>query len=100
MKKIIVTGALALFVSGCAEPQLDPVVVSFNEASVGVQITDGHIYDVKPKAEQAAIDAAADAEAAEICRRGPKRQAEFTSVRRIRTGDYTHAYERLYLCLS
>ncbi|MFD0858423.1 hypothetical protein [Roseovarius aquimarinus] len=96
-------GALAvapvLALMGCAVPNPEPVVASFNEASVGIQI-DGNSLDFASAEAKAAAIAKADAKAAEICSRGPKRRAEFASSRRITTGDYTYVTERLYLCLK
>jgi hypothetical protein len=89
-------GAVGL-ATACATGPVEPVVASFNEASVGIQLPDLTYFPEESK--QAAI-AKADAKAAEICRRGPNRKAEFTSSRLIPVSTYVFRTERLYLCLS
>jgi len=58
------------------------------------------VMDYLPADQKAEAIRKADAKAAEICRRGPNRNAEFTSSRVIPTGQYTAVTERLYLCLK
>ena len=91
---------LPLWLAGCEMPaaQLDPVVASFNEASVGIQLN-GSAMDFSSAEARAGALARADAKAAEICSRGPNRRAEFASTRNLPTGDYSYVQERLYLCL-
>lgn len=93
---LCVFGILAL--SACVPNSAVPVVSSFNEASVGIQI-DATSFDFSGAQAQQAASLEADELAAEICARGPNRRAEFASQRRIPTGQYSAVYERLYLCL-
>lgn len=97
-RKLIVTLGLTASVAGCGAGTLEPAVSSFNEASVGIQL-DGNTMEFSSAEKKAEAIAKADAKAAEICKRGPNRRAEFTSSRRIPTGQYTYVVERLYLCL-
>ena len=93
-------GVLVLALAGCDMPeaQIAPVVSSFNEASVGIQLN-GNAMDFSSAERQAAAVQAADAKAQEICSRGPNRRAEFASSRNLPTGQYSYVRERLYLCL-
>ena len=84
--------------AACGEPNTEPAVASFNEASVGIRLN-GNALDFVGAEGRAQAIAKADAKAAEICSRGPNRKAEFASSRRIVTGQYTYEIERLYLCL-
>lgn len=79
-------------------PEPTPVVSSFNEASVGIQLQGFALEMASPEVRAAAI-AAADDQAAAICRQGPNRRSEFASTRNVPTGQYTYVIERLYLCL-
>jgi len=97
MKKIILALGLTTL-TGCVTTELEPAVSSFNEASVGIQL-DGSLLQYAPADKKAEAIAKADAKAAEICRRGPNRRAEFTSSRNIPTSQYSFVVERLYLCL-
>ena len=94
--RVIAVGAISA-ASACVPIAIEPAVSSFNEASVGVQLPD---MSFVPPNQQAEAIAKADAKAAEICRRGPNRKAEFTSSRVIPTGQYTSVTERIYLCLK
>lgn len=91
--------AIALGLSACAMPSPEPVVSSFNEASVGIQLN-GNSLEFSNAETRATAYQKADLKAAEICSRGPKRHAEYASTRNIPTGDYTYVIERLYLCLD
>lgn len=84
--------------TACAPLALEPVVSSFNEASVGIQL-DGNAMEFSSSEKRAEAIAKADAEAAKVCQRGPNRKAEYASSRRLPTGQYTYVIERLYLCL-
>ncbi|MFZ5962015.1 hypothetical protein ACOXXX_03610 [Thalassococcus sp. BH17M4-6] len=101
--RILMCGALCALgfgLAGCEMPedQLEPVVASFNEASVGIQLN-GNAMDFSSSEQRAAAIARADAKANEICSRGPNRRAEFASTRNLPTGQYSYVKERLYLCL-
>ncbi len=89
----------ATLLSGCGAPNNEPVVVSFNEASVGIRLNGNSLEFSGPEAKAEAF-AKADAKAREICARGPNRKAEYASTRNIPTGQYTYEIERLYLCLK
>lgn len=91
--------ALPLILMACAAVGPEPVVASFNEASVGIQLDANQMGFATEEARSDAI-AKADAKAAEICSRGPNRKAEYASSRTISTGQYTSVTERLYLCLK
>jgi hypothetical protein len=96
--KLLGAVVAASFLGACGMPSLEPVVASFNEASVGIQL-DGYVLHA-PQAERDQAIAAADNMAAQICRRGPNRRAEYVSARNIPTGQYSlPIVERLYLCL-
>jgi 4'-phosphopantetheinyl transferase EntD len=94
----IVGLASLAFVAACATGPIEPVVASFNEASVGIQI-DGNMYEFSSAEVKQQAIASADQKAADICRRGPNRRAEFVSSRNMATGQYSYVIERLYLCL-
>lgn len=93
---VIAIGALGL-TSACATGPIEPSVASFNEASVGIQLPD---LTYVPAEKKAVAISKADAKAAEICRRGPNRRAEYVSSRTIPISQYSAVTERLYLCLS
>jgi len=88
----------SITLGGCM-PMPDPVVSSFNDASVGIQLPGSQMQYAAADAN-AALIAKADQEAASICARGPRRTAEFVSSRRLSTGPYSFVIERLYLCLN
>ena len=88
----------ALALSACTDTPAEPIVTSFNESSVGIQIQQSSLAMMTPEAEAAAIEKA-DAKAQDICSRGPNRRAERTSSRQVPAGEYTIATEYLYLCL-
>ena len=79
--------------------QVDPVVTQFNGDSVSIQLNNGLLSMATEQVRQAAF-VKADMQAARICRKGPKKRAEFTSTRTFATGQYSSAIERLYLCLN
>ena len=100
MRKSLIAIALAGSLTACiSADQIKPAVSGFNGDSVQVQIDNGAMSLVAPE-EHAAIYARADKQAADICRRGHRKRAEFTSTRIIPTGPYTSVEERLYLCLN
>ena len=84
--------------AACAVTSLTPAISSFNEASVAIQL-DGTSMNFATDQVKAESIAKADRLAAETCRRGPNRKAEFASSRSIPTGQYSFVMERLYLCL-
>jgi len=91
--------AAIFFLTACGDiPAQEPVVASFNEASVGIQLN-GALLEFSSAEARKEVFAKADAKAAEICRRGPNRRADFVSTRNIPTGQYSYNVERLYLCL-
>ncbi|WP_422026751.1 hypothetical protein [Roseovarius sp.] len=94
---LMVTGALA----GCGTPEsmTEPLVSSFNEASVEIQVGQGDMGFMSQELRTQAI-ARADAKAVEICARGPNRRAEFASQRRVPINQYVSVTKRLYLCLK
>lgn len=94
----LVSGA-ALALTACTEVPSEPIVASFNEASVGIQIQQSTFAVMTPEAEAKAIQKA-DAKAQDICSRGPNRRAERTSSRQVPAGEYMIATEYLYLCLK
>jgi len=79
--------------------QVTPAVSQFNGDSVSIQLDNGLLLLATEAVRQAAYQKA-DQEAERICRKGPKKRAEFTSSRTFSTGQYTSAIERLYLCLN
>lgn len=93
--------AVSLGVAGCGTPQsmTEPIVSSFNEASVEIQVGEGDMGFMSEEMREQAVQRA-DAKAAEICARGPNRRAEFASQRRVPVGQYTSVTRRLYLCLK
>mmetsp|Transcript_110 Transcript_110/g.162 ORF Transcript_110/g.162 Transcript_110/m.162 type:complete len:105 (-) Transcript_110:120-434(-) len=93
---VIALGALGL-TTACVTGPIEPAVSSFNEASVGIQLPD---MTYVPADQRALAISKADAKAAEICKRGPNRRAEYVSSRTIPVSQYTAITERLYLCLS
>lgn len=101
MNKLIAPAfATTLALGACATPEpAEPIVVSFNEASVGIQIQEHSMAPMSPEAREVALSKA-DQRAQEICSRGPNRRAERTSSRRVPAGEYTITTEYLYLCLQ
>lgn len=101
MKKSLAFGCFAFFVSGCAvtPDQIEPAVSQYNGDSVSIQV-DQMQFSLVAADQQKVVKAKMDARAAEICRRGHKKRAEYTSVRSIPTGQYSSVMERLYLCLN
>ena len=77
---------------------IEPAISSFNEASVAIQLN-ANMMSMTDEASRAQAIRKADQLAADTCRRGPNRRAEFASSRNIPTGQYTSVTERLYLCL-
>ena len=95
----LLLGAVLLVATACTIVPPEPVVSSFNESSVGIQMN-GTTLEFASAESRAVAIAAADARAADICRRGPNRRAEFVSSRIIPINQYAYNVERLYLCLS
>lgn len=97
--KLAVLAAVAL--GGCAvSPEhIEPAVSQYNGDSVSIQL-DGNALEFASAETRTIVNRKADQRAVEICRRGHRKRAEFTSTRRIPTGQYTYALERLYLCLN
>ena len=95
---LLLSATIALLLGACTTVPPEPVVSSFNESSVGIQLNGSALSLASEETRQAAF-AAADAEAADICRRGPNRRAEFVSSRNIPINQYAYNIERLYLCL-
>ncbi|MEQ8898949.1 MAG: hypothetical protein RID23_17860 [Roseovarius sp.] len=93
--------AVSAGLAGCATPEsmTEPIVSSFNEASVEIQMGQGDMGFVSEEVRARAVQKA-DAKAAEICARGPNRRAEFASQRRVPIGQYVAVTKRLYLCLK
>ncbi len=77
----------------------EPIVSSFNEASVEIQVGESDMGFMSGDLRAQAIQKA-DAKAAEICARGPNRRAEFASQRRVPISQYLSVTRRLYLCLE
>jgi len=94
--KITVLG-VAVLIAACGPPP-EPVVSSFNESSVSIQLNAETLAFSSEEVRQEAY-AKADARAADICSRGPNRNAEYVSTRSFSTGQYSSVVERLYLCL-
>ncbi|WP_188792199.1 hypothetical protein [Salipiger pallidus] len=82
----------------CGPITNEPAVSFFNEASVAVQLNAKPMSMMDDASRERAIQKA-DRLAADTCRRGPHRGAEFVSSQDIPTGRYTSVIERLYLCL-
>ena len=101
MRKIAMAVLAAFIVSGCDLPpdQIEPVVSQYNGDSVSIQL-DGMSMEMTSPESRAIVNENANTRSQEICRRGHKKRAEFTSTRRIPTGQYTYVVERLYLCLN
>jgi Tfp pilus assembly protein PilW len=98
-KLIVMAFGTSLALAACTDTASEPIVTSFNEASVGIQIQQSTFAVMTPEAEAASI-AKADARAQEICSRGPNRRAERASARQVPSGEYTISTEYLYLCLQ
>ena len=100
MKSSVLSVAAFVVLASCTGlgPAPVPVISSFNEASVGIQL-DGFAMDLATQETKDAAIAAANDQAEGVCRRGPNRRAEFASTRNIPTGQYAYVIERLYLCL-
>lgn len=96
MHRIALLVSAAALLAGCAAPV--PAVSQFNGDSVSVQVSDAITY--YPKTEQDRIYSEMQAQADDICVRGHRKRAEYTSQRTIPTGTYTSIIERLYLCLN
>ena len=94
-----VLGSFLLVGCGVTVDQINPGVSQFNGDSVSIQL-DGTAMDFATAEVRKAADARADSMAGEICRRGHRKRAEFTSRRRFSTGQYSYVVERLYLCLG
>mgnify|MGYP003147821952 CR=1 FL=1 len=99
MRTLALTLGATFALTACTEMASEPIVTSFNESSVGIQIQQSTFAVMTPEAEAKSI-AMADAKAQEICSRGPKRRAERTSSRQVPAGEYMIATEYLYLCLN
>lgn len=98
MKRIAFLSITALFIAACDDATREPIVSSFNEASVEIQVQN---IDFMSKEALEKSYQAADLKAAEICKRGPNRKAEYVSTRTISTSNqYVNHQARLYLCLS
>ena len=97
--KFIMALGTTLALAACTDTASEPIVTSFNEASVGIQIQQSTFAVMTPEAEAAAV-AKADARAQEICSRGPNRRAERASSRQVPAGEYMISTEYLYLCLK
>jgi hypothetical protein len=96
------TAILTVFIlSGCDLPpeRIEPIVSQFNGDSVSIQL-DGMSLEMTTPETRTVVNRNADVKAQEICQRGHKKRAEYTSSRRIPTGQYTYVVERLYLCLT
>jgi hypothetical protein len=93
--------AVSAGLAGCGTPEsmTEPIVSSFNEASVEIQLGQGDMGFVSEEMRAQAVQKA-DAKAAEICARGPNRRAEYASQRRIPLSQYVYVTKRLYLCLK
>lgn len=85
--------------SACVATPSEPIVTSFNESSVGIQIQQSSLAPMTQEAEAEAVRLA-DAKAQEVCSRGPNRRAERASSRSVPAGEYMMAREYLYLCLD
>ncbi len=96
MKKTLLALSLAPIVAACTVPA--PAVSQFNGDSVSVQVDSS--VDFQPEAKKQEIYAQMQAEANQICQRGHRKRAEYTSQLTKQTGPYTAVYERLYLCLN
>ena len=97
MKRIACMSLAAFFVTACDDTAREPIVSSFNEASVEIQVQN---IDFMSKEALAASYQAADVKAASICKRGPNRKAEYVSTRPISTSNqYVNHQAQLYLCL-
>jgi Tfp pilus assembly protein PilW len=98
IRSILLVSGAALALTACTEVPSEPIVTSFNEASVGIQIQQSTFAVMTPEAEAKAVEKA-DAKAQDVCGRGPNRRAERTSSRQVPAGEYMIATEYLYLCL-
>ena len=85
--------------AACTDMASEPIVTSFNESSVGIQIQQSTLAVMTEEAQAQSI-AMADAKAQDICSRGPNRRAERASSRQVPAGEYMIATEYLYLCLK
>ncbi|MEQ9675045.1 hypothetical protein [Roseovarius indicus] len=93
--------AVSAGLAGCGTPEsmTEPIVSSFNEASVEIQVGEGDMGFMSEEMRAQAVQKA-DAKAVEICARGPNRRAEFASQRRVPISQYLAVTRRLYLCLK
>jgi len=95
MRTILILGSL-IGLAACDVP-IEPVVSSFNGDSVEIQIPN---VSFQSPESLATARAEADAKAADICRRGPNKKAEYVSTRTIATANaYVSNINHLYLCL-
>ncbi|WP_143514463.1 hypothetical protein [Primorskyibacter flagellatus] len=99
MRTLVIAFGATFALTACTEMASEPIVTSFNESTVGIQIQQSSLAVMTPEAEAKSI-AMADAKAQEICSRGPKRRAERASSRQVPAGEYMIATEYLYLCLN
>lgn len=99
MRKAVLPTVLLTALTACAAPTVEPAVSQYNGDSVSIQLDGGALMFASDQ-DRAAVNAKADARAVEICQRGHRKRAEFTSTRNIPTGQYTYVIERLYLCLN
>ena len=97
-KSIVMAFGTSLALVACTNTASEPIVTSFNESSVGIQIQQSTFAIMTPEAEAVSV-AQADARAQEICSRGPNRRAERASARDVPSAEYTITTEYLYLCL-
>ena len=100
MKKFALIAVSCVGMSACnvSVEQINPAVSQYNGDSVSIQLN-GNLLELASIEVRAAAVERADAEAARICAKGHKKRAEFTSSRRLSTGQYSYMIERLYLCL-
>lgn len=101
MRNVKYFGAIAaLTLAACASTApSEPMVTSFNESSVGIQIREFSLAPMNAEARAQAV-AMADVKAQEVCSRGPNRKAERASSRQVPAGDDYIVTEYLYLCLK
>lgn len=96
MKKVMLLTAIPVLLTACDVP-LEPVVSSFNGDSVEIQLPNVSFQSADT---MAAARQKSDAMAADICKRGPNKKAEYVSTRTIPTANaYVSNVNHLYLCL-
>lgn len=100
MKKITITAAILAtgLLGACTLPTPVTTVNAFNGDSVSIRVNTA--MRMVTTETRAAILADATAQAADICRRGHRKQAQFVSRKFYEESDYDYGNDYLFLCLN